>query len=130
MKTLAKIEPSLKSNILVVEKNKRNVELLSEFLSKLGFCSVPVSSSDELNKALSSNQIIDVALIDIDGFDETIWNYCKKIREKEIQFLIISPRQRTEISSHTFNHGASGVLSKPLVMKDLANLIINLTHSE
>lgn len=118
-----------KGNIIVVERNKRNLELLSDFLIKLGFETVPVDKLEELNKTLLSNQTYQMALIDVDGFDESIWNYCKRISEKEIQFLIIFPKQSSELKSLSFKHGASSVLSKPLVMKELANLIINLSEN-
>ena len=64
-----------------------------------------------------------MALIDISGFDRTIWQYCEQLREKGIPLLVISPRESATITQEGITHGARSVLVKPLVMKELLILI-------
>ena len=69
---------------------------------------------------------IHLGLIDITGFDNSIWNYCEQLKNQQIPFLIISPRQSAEIQNQSFVCGASNLLIKPLVIKQLFSLIKSL----
>lgn len=109
--------------ILAINSNKNNLELLSQFLSKEGyqvdgFSSVEGSVVDILN---SSDYAL--ALVDITGFDKRIWDFCEKLREKGIPFIVISPRQISTVQQQSVEHGAETVLIKPVVIAELLSLI-------
>jgi DNA-binding response OmpR family regulator len=74
---------------------------------------------------MTSSQIA-LVLIDLAGFDKTIWKYTEILRGWEIPFLILSPGKNPYLLQEVTKRGASQVLIKPLVSKDLLNIIQSL----
>lgn len=109
-------------NILILSRIERNLELMTNFLSKQGFTSVSALSYDDLDKILAQNDF-DIALLDIAGFDSKIWSYCERINQTKKPFFIISPIKNPKIDHESLKKGARGVIVKPLVMKELIELI-------
>jgi DNA-binding response OmpR family regulator len=114
--------------ILTVDRNLRNLDLLAQFLNKAGYSTIQATNLEEIGEALNGTSIIALALVDISGFDRTIWNSCEQIREKHIPLLVLSPRQSDMIQQESLSHGAHSVLVKPLVVKKLFALIRGLTE--
>lgn len=120
------METTESKSILIIESNPRNLELLSRFLIQQGYEGIPLSSLDQLEETLEKIQIIRLAMVDISGYDHSIWDYCEKIRQKGIPLLIVSAKQSASIQRESMTHGASGVLVKPLVMRELTLLIAGI----
>ncbi len=110
------------ATILILSKNEKNLELMARFLSKQGYNSILTSSYENLEKIIIENRF-DLALLDIAGFDSRIWNYCERINKIEKPFFIISPIKNPKINHEGLKKGAKGILEKPLVMKELIDLI-------
>lgn len=108
--------------ILVLSKITKNLELMSDFLNKQGFDSVVASSYEDLDKIFNKNDF-DLALLDIAGFDSKIWSYCERLSQADKPFFIISPQKNPKIDHESLKKGARGVIVKPLVMKELIDLI-------
>lgn len=120
-----------KPSILAVDKNRRNLELLAQFLGKEGFQVESASSIEEFAQTLTRAEAIELALVDISGFDRSIWDCCQQLREREIPFLVLSPRQSAAIQQESFAQGARSMLVKPLVVKELLGIIRSLvSHKE
>jgi DNA-binding response OmpR family regulator len=120
-----------RSSILLIEKNHRNLELMVAFLEQQGYRTIPVSVlNNEIDQILANETMLQLALVDISGYDKSIWDWCEKIRVNEVQLLILSQRQSIELTNESIRHGASGVLIKPLVMKELASLIRGLVEGD
>ena len=117
---------NVKPLILTVTSNNRNLELLNQFLSKEGYQAIGASDLQEFISAMNQPIKINLGLIDITGFDSSIWNCCEQLKNQQIPFLIISPRQNAVIQNQSFVCGASNLLIKPLVIKQLFNLIKSL----
>lgn len=117
---------SLKPLILTVNSNVRNLELLSQFLSREGYQVISASGLEEFNSAMSQSTQINLGLIDITGFDSSIWEWCEQLQNHQIPFLIVSPRQSAAIQHQSVVAGASSILIKPLVIKQLFTLIKSL----
>ncbi len=115
--------------ILTVERNPRNLELLNKFLTDKGFRTVGASSIEELDQRLTETEPIALALVDLAGFDKRIWERCDQLRQSGIPFLVISPQPATGAQRTGLAHGASGVLVKPLVVKELVGMIQNLMRT-
>ena len=109
--------------VLLVNRNQRNLELLAEQLAKGGYAISTASSLEEFDQALDGEIDVAVALVDITGFDQGIWERCEQLRSKKRPFLVVSPRQSTAIQQASLSHGARGVMVKPLVVKELMGLI-------
>lgn len=112
--------------ILTVDRNRRNVELLTQFLGKEGYQSLGATSLEELEQVLVDSVNIKLVVVDIAGFDRNIWNLCERLRDEQIPFLVISPRQSAAIEQESLAHGARTMLVKPLVVKELLGLIRSL----
>jgi DNA-binding response OmpR family regulator len=112
--------------ILAVDHNRRNLELLSQFLGREGYQTRAAADLREFDQALAETDGIDLALVDIAGFDRSIWERCEALRHHKIPFLVLSPRQSAAIQQAGLTHGAHGVLVKPLTVKDLLGLICSL----
>jgi DNA-binding response OmpR family regulator len=110
------------ATILILSKLSKNLELMAEFFKKQGFDSISASSYEDLDRILSSLSF-DVALLDIGGFDSKIWHYCEKINKHGTPFFIISAVKNPKIDKEGLKKGARGVLVKPLVMKELNEII-------
>ncbi len=112
-----------KAMILLVNHNQRNLELLSDFLGAGGYATAPANNLEAFDTLLAGTDEIDIALVDIAGFDQTIWERCEQLRRRTIPFLVISPRQSAAIQQASLTHGARGVMVKPLVTKELRGII-------
>jgi DNA-binding response OmpR family regulator len=109
--------------ILLVNHNQRNLELLSDFLAKGGYVTAPASSLEAFDTLLTGPDEVDIALVDVAGFDQAIWERCEQLRRRKIPFLVISPRQSVAIQQASLTHGAKGVMIKPLVTRELLGII-------
>lgn len=112
--------------ILVVDHNRRNLELLAQFLGQAGYPMVLAYDAEEFGLALDRSDEIGLALIDLAGLGRRIWDPCERLRAKGIPLLVISPRQSVAIERESLAHGARSVLIKPLVVKELLALIRGL----
>jgi DNA-binding response OmpR family regulator len=118
------------SVILAVDRNHRNLELLSQFLEREGYQTRPAATLEEFDQALAEANGIGLALVDIAGFDRAIWERCEELRHHKIPFLVISPKQSAAIQQASLTHGARGVLIKPLVVRELLGLIRSLLEED
>ncbi|MCW6050641.1 response regulator [Microcoleus sp. A2-C5] len=114
------------SIILAVDRNHRNLELLAQFLNKEGYQMIAAYSFEEVAKAISEPARIGMALVDISGFDRQIWHCCEQLRNHQIPFLILSPRQSAAIQHESLCHGARNMLVKPLIVRDLLSIVHSL----
>lgn len=112
--------------ILAVDRNQRNLDLLTQFLQAEGFQILTANTLEAVEQLLSQSHSIQVALVDISGFDRTIWNYCEQLRLAHIPFLVLSPRQSAQLQQQSLAYGARSVLVKPLVIKELVRLLHSL----
>src|SRR5262249_44626616 len=96
--------------VLTVDRNKRNLELLAQFLAKEGYQTRSVSTLEDFEQALEHVHTFGLALIDISGFDRSIWQYCEKLSDHGVPILIVSPQNLSRIRQESFSHGAQEVL--------------------
>ncbi len=121
------MEGSSIKKILAVNSNEKNIEVLSEVLGKEGYIVDGLTSIEnpDLNSLTASNYSL--ALVDITGFDKRIWNFCEQLREKDISFVVISPKKTISIQQQSIDSGAKYVMTKPLVIKELLLLIQSMS---
>lgn len=109
--------------ILTVDINRRNLELLNKFLAKENYQTISASSLEELDRILNQSSKIQLVLLDISGFNSSIWERCERIKNRQIPFLVISPRQNAVIQQASLAHGAKNMLIKPLAIREFLSLI-------
>jgi len=116
----------MKTTILSVGSNRANLELLGQQLVKEGYEALSAASLEELDNSIQEKTDIAVALIDLSGFDQRIWERCEMLRKAKIPFIVISPQRSPLIQRDSMKHGASGLLVKPLGIKELMEYIHTL----
>ena len=109
--------------LLLVGHLPRNLQLLTDFLTREGYATLTATSYEEFDQALNQPQVIAGSLVDLAGFDSQIWARCEQLRTAKIPFLIFSPKQSTAIQQASITHGAKGVMVKPLIVKELIAVI-------
>lgn len=115
--------------ILLVDRNQRNVELLSSFLRDAGYATAGASSLDELDTLLERIDPgrIGFGLIDIAGFGAEIWDRCKHLYEGGVAFVVVAKLQAGDAASALVRQsgraGARHLLTKPLRKEQLLTLI-------
>lgn len=62
--------------ILAVDRNERNLELLAQYLGKEGYEIFKAASFEAFEQALAHSKEIELALVDIAGFDRRVWECC------------------------------------------------------
>ncbi len=90
---------------------------------------LPVANIEDFDHVLTDPNRLDVALVDITGFDHTIWQYCAELRARDVPLLLVAPRKSAAIAEAGAEHGTSNVMVKPLVIRELLNLIELLIQS-
>ena len=116
--------------ILAVDRNARNLELMKAFLEKNGYHVETAATLEAFDRALLGRRAIQLALIDIAGFDRGIWERCERMRAARIPFLVIFPQQQAALQEESIEHGAHGTLTKPLAQNQLLGLINGLLGEE
>ncbi|NYB53081.1 MAG: response regulator transcription factor [Methanobacteriaceae archaeon] len=112
--------------ILALNRNQRNNDILIKILKKEGYDAYGFQDPAELDKEVQRREKINLVLMDISGFNRSVWESCERLRTLEIPFLVLSPQQHQAVEKQSMMHGAHGVLVKPLVVKELLILIKNL----
>ncbi|NJL69838.1 MAG: response regulator [Microcoleus sp. SM1_3_4] len=115
------------SIILAVDCNQRNLELLAKFLDRAGYRTIDwFVVLEEFAAALDRRAKIGMALVDISGFDRRIWECCEQLRNQQIPFLVLSPKQSAAIQQESLCRGARSMLVKPLTVKELLGIVSSL----
>ena len=115
-----------KTVILLVGSNRAELELLAQQLLKEGYEVLSVAGLEELDQTIQGKKNITIALIDLAGFDQHIWDRCEELHNAKIPFIVISPKRSPLIQRDSMKHCASGLLVKPLGVKELMEYIHTL----
>lgn len=109
--------------ILMVMSNRQNLDIMSEFIVRLGYTPMKVDSLNQFKPTLDLKQQLLLALIDLTGFDKSVWDFCSRLHEMNVPMLVIAPKYNSSFETESIGRGASGLLIKPLVMRELSALI-------
>jgi len=112
--------------ILTVGSNKTNLDLLAQQLAAVNYDTYKATSLEELGEALNIKTGFAMALVDVSGFDQSIWKYCEQLRINKIPFIVISPQRSHSIQRDSMQYGASAILVKPLGVKELLEFVRTL----
>ena len=112
--------------LLVLSFNRRNLELLTQVLERADYQVVAANDYADLERALSNSVAVSLGLIDLAGCDRRIWSYCEQFQAANIPFLTFTPQYNRAVEQDSLAHGASSILVKPLVIKNLLLLINSL----
>ncbi|HZQ47315.1 MAG TPA: response regulator [Verrucomicrobiae bacterium] len=109
--------------ILAVDRNERNLALLTDFLCRHGYATLCGHSLDAFDRALHDSGKIRMALVVTSGFDDDgIWSRCECLRQNRIPFWVVSSQPVRRVHAWSIRHGAQGVLGKALARQELLAL--------
>jgi DNA-binding response OmpR family regulator len=113
--------------ILVLNRNQRNLGILNQILGAEGYEMVGSQDLEALDRELQTRQQdINLVLMDITGFNRSVWDSCERLRSANIPFLVLSPQHHHAVEKQGLIYGAKGVIVKPLAVKELLHLIETL----
>lgn len=120
--------------VLTVDTNRRNQELLEEFLEGEGFTARKASSLETLDEALDEalgggGCPLDAALVDVSGFGPGLWDRCRRLHEAGIPHLVLYPRESSTLEDRGRAHGARALLLKPVVARRLLRVLNDLVNA-
>ena len=105
--------------ILLVACNQRNLDLLAQFLSKVGHKTHCVNDLHGFALLFQRSWAYGLAVVDVSGFEHSIWQHCKALSSKGVPLLVIAPQIHQHVQYLGLEHGAKSVMFKPLVTKQL-----------
>ena len=105
--------------ILIVDNNRSNLEQLAQQLEEEGYVTIGASSLEEMDSAIEAQKNIKLAMLDLAGFDDSIWERCDRMHDAKIPFIVIMPQRSPSMQRDSMKHGANGLLVKPLGIKEL-----------
>ena len=117
---------SEKEVILTAVTDQAQLEVLKEQLGKEGYEVVTAADVKQLVTAIEKEGKISMAVVDVAAFDESVWTQLKELGKSGIPFVVISPERGPSVQSEVLKHGASGLFSKGLRIKDLLEYIHTL----
>ena len=105
--------------ILIVNSNQGEMEALASELHQEGYDTVGAVNLSDLDKALRSRKGYVLALLDISGFDDSIWERGNLFQASKTPFIIIGPQRSSATQRQSMKYGAAGILVKPVSSKEL-----------
>ena len=100
-----------------------NLEIMSDFIAKIGHTPIKVDSVRMFTSNVDLKREVGLALVDLTGFDKSIWDVCSRLHEMNVPMLVIAPKYSAALARESIGMGASGFVIKPLVMRELSALI-------
>jgi CheY-like chemotaxis protein len=112
--------------ILLVDSNRSNLELLSKHIGQEGYHTRGTASLMELDKIIQGNKRPALVIIELSGFDESIWQRCERLQRGKIPFMVISPQRSPIVQQQSIRCGAKGMLVGPIGANELVEHIRSL----
>jgi CheY-like chemotaxis protein len=112
--------------ILTAVTDPSQLELLKNQLSKEGYEVVTAADVPQLIDAIKKEKKISLAVVDVAAFDDNVWKQMEELSKSGIPFFVISPERGPSVQKEILKHGASGLFSKGLRIKDLLEYVHTL----
>lgn len=117
-------------SILVVDRHPRNLQLLQETLDGHGYRTIGAPDLAQFDELIASPGSIALALVDVDGFDATIWERCRRLHDDQVDVLVmVKPGSIHLVQVDCARCGARAVLPKPLSRRQLMQLVRGLVEA-
>lgn len=112
--------------ILALGRQSKNQELLARMLHEQGYTVETATDPDTFEALLSDVENPKLVIIDIDGYDEVIWNISAVCADKETSILVVASADADRVRAAAAKHEIDAVLSKPLDQGQLKTTIQSL----
>jgi CheY-like chemotaxis protein len=105
--------------ILTAVNDRSQLELLAKQLGDEGYEIIAAASVPELVTAIEKEGKISLAVVDMSAFDQSIWEQLDKLSSSKVPFIVVSPERSPSVQRESLKHGASGLFTRGLHLKDL-----------
>ncbi len=105
--------------ILTAVTDRSELELLTEQLGDEGYEIIAAASVPELVTAIEQEGNISLAVVDMSAFDKSIWAQLERLNDSHIPFFVLSPDRSPTVQRDSLKHGASGLFTRGIDLKDL-----------
>lgn len=120
----ALVEARLRKPLVVlVGSNRNSAEQMGQSLKQQKYDMRIVASLTELDMTVQGVERISLAVIDLAGFDQTVWKHCERLQSARIPFLVIADQRSPSVQQESMRYGARGVFTKPVGVRELADYI-------
>jgi CheY-like chemotaxis protein len=123
--------------VLFIDRNKKNAELLAAFLTEAGYRTQALYELPEVDALLEhAAELADIALalVDLQGFEPSIWERCRALHEAHVPFIVIARPHTAEaqqqVRRRSHGAGARHTLTKPMRKEQLLTLVRILTGTD
>ncbi len=86
-----------KQLVLLLNSNRSELEHQTKFLEREGYEARGVTSLSEFDEIIKLEGKIAVAVVDISGFDDTVWDRCATLHDIKVSLLILSPQRSATV---------------------------------
>lgn len=122
-------EKNKKNLILIVDDNPDNVDLLTQYLSGLGYDVVPAYDGPEA-LLITENEDVDLILLDVMLPELSGFEVCRKLKAKDetnfIPVVLVTVRDDTRSKLEGFAAGADDYITKPFDIEELSARVKSL----
>lgn len=112
--------------ILTLGKQSKNQEVLAQVLRGEGYAVETATELSAFRAVLADVASPELVIIDIDGYDEAIWDISERCAAEGVAVLIVASADADRVRAEAVEHGIEAVLSKPLDQNHLQNTIQSL----
>lgn len=114
------------ATVLTVGRNVRNLELLGDVLARAGHDTMKADGLAAFDSALTRAPEFGAALVDVTGFEPAVWVHAARLRDAAVPYVVIYDRDNAALRREAMKHGARGVLTKPLAIRDLLAMVAGM----
>jgi DNA-binding response OmpR family regulator len=107
--------------VLVADRNRRNLELVSELLGAAGFASLTSATREELERALSDHDDIALALVDAGSFD--VRRVKEGLKRSDVPLFVLCDARHAAGAWRYLAYGVRGVIPKPVGASELLGIV-------
>jgi CheY-like chemotaxis protein len=112
--------------ILTLGKRDENQRLLAEALRGQGYSVERADDPTRLQSLLSEMSDPRLAIIDIDGYDATIWDVSEACQAASVAVIVVTSADADRVRREASDHGVDDVQEKPLEKARLETAIDDL----
>ena len=113
--------------IWLLVKMAMNLSLLTKALSNQGYLTKGATNLPTFDSWLHQEEPPVLAVIDISGFDASLWSRCSHLAQRNIPLLVFIPKEHSAVRRACLHHGVSRILVKPIGIRQLCESVNFLT---
>lgn len=109
--------------MLAVAHNRQNLALLKETFEAEGVSVRTAATPEEMARFPDPDEEIHVALVDVDGFGEEVWDLCERLSDAGVPVIVVAKIRDDRVQRESIKRGVSTVVEKPLRKANLRAML-------